>query len=65
MIRTDVIENSVELRVVDFDWAGKAGQVCYPAERNTDIQWPGKAGEAILKKHDSEMVDSWLTNKLQ
>ena len=65
MIRTDVIENSVELRVVDFDWAGKAGQVCYPAERDTDIQWPGKAGEAILKKHDSEMVDSWLTNKLQ
>ena len=64
MIRTDVIEKSVELRVVDFDWAGKAGQVCYPAERNTNIQWPGKAGEPILKKHDSEMVDFWLAQEV-
>jgi len=55
----------MELRVVNFNWAGKAEQVCYPAEWNTDIQWPDKAGEAILKKHDSEMINSWLTNKLQ
>jgi len=34
MIRTDVMDESVELKVVDFDWAGEVGQVCYPAEWN-------------------------------
>jgi len=42
-----------------MDWAGKAGQVRYPAERNRDIRWPGEAGGPILKEHDSKMVDSW------
>ena len=44
VIRTDVIEKSVDLKVIDFDWAGEAGQVRYPAERNRDIWWPGEAG---------------------
>jgi len=38
MIRTDVMDKSVELKVVDFDWAGIAGQVRYPAERNREIR---------------------------
>ena len=38
MIRTDVMDKSVELKVVDFDWAGEAGQVCYPEEWNREIQ---------------------------
>ena len=63
MIRTN--EKCVDLKVIDFDWAGKAGEVCYPAERNTDIQWPGEAGAPILKEHDSEMVDSWLRQRLR
>jgi len=61
MVRTDVIGNSVDLRVIDFDWAGEAGQVRYPAERNQEIEWPGEAGEPIMDGHDSEMVSSWLT----
>jgi len=44
VIRTDVIEKSVDLKVIDFDWAGEAGQVRYPEERNRDIWWPGEAG---------------------
>jgi len=64
MIQTDVIEKYVDIKVIDFDWAGKAGEVCYPAERNTDIQWPGEAGAPILKEHDSEMVPSWLDQRL-
>ena len=65
MIRTDVIEKCVDVKVIDFDWAGKAGEVCYPAERNTDIQWPGEAGAPILKEHVSEMVHSWLDQRLR
>jgi len=64
MIRTDVIEKSVDLRVIDFDWAGEAGQVRYPAERNREIWWPGEAGGPIEQDHDSSMVDSWM-NDLQ
>ena len=59
MIRTDVKEKSMDLRVIDFDWAGEAGQVRYPAERNRDIWWPGEAGGPIEKDHDSRMVNSW------
>ena len=60
MIRTDVMDKSVELKVVDFDWAGEAGQARYPAERNKEIQWPGEAGGPIEQDHDSKMVDSWM-----
>ena len=59
-IMINVTGNSVDLRVIDFDWAGEAEQVSYPAERNRDIQWPGEAGEPIVVGHDSEMVNSWL-----
>jgi len=37
MIRTNVKEKSVDLRVIDFDWAGEAGQVCYPEKWNREI----------------------------
>jgi len=50
-IRTDVIEKSVDLRVIDFDWAGEAGQVYYPAERNREIWWPGEAGGPTEQDH--------------
>jgi len=60
MIRTDVIDKSVDLRVIDFDWAGEAGRVYYSAERNREIQWPGEAGGPIEQDHDSKMVDIWM-----
>jgi len=37
MIQTNVIDKSVDLRVIDFDWAGEARQVYYPVERNREI----------------------------
>jgi len=58
MIQSDMIEKSVDLRVIDFDWAGEAGQVRYPAERNRDFWWPGEAGGPIEQDHDSKMADS-------
>jgi len=60
MIRTDVMDKSVELKVVYFDWAGKAGQVHYPEEWNREIRWPGEAGGPIDQNHDSKMVDFWM-----
>ena len=60
MIRTNVKEKSVDLRVIDFDWAGEAGQVCYPEERNREIRWPGEAGGPIEQDHDSKIVDFWM-----
>jgi len=56
MIRTDVMDKSVDLKLIDFDWAGKARQVHYPAEQNREIQWPGKAGGPIEQDHDLKMV---------
>ena len=60
MIRTDVMDKSVDLRVIDFDWAGEAGQVRYPAERNREIWWPGEAGGPIEQDHDLKTVYSWM-----
>jgi len=63
MIWKDSPHESPDLRVVDFDWAGKRNQVCYPADRNTNIKWPGKAGGLIQDGHDWELASSWLFPK--
>ena len=32
------------VRFIDFDWAGRAGEVCYPLTRNAELDWaPGSA----------------------
>lgn len=49
------------LKVIDFDWAGVAGEVKYPPHRNPDVEWPGKSGGFILADHDKIMIDSWLS----
>lgn len=56
-------ENGVNLKLIDFDWAGKTGEVHYPAHRNDDIEdieWPSAAGTAIVTGHDRMLVDSWM-----
>ncbi|KAG9042169.1 hypothetical protein FS837_011189 [Tulasnella sp. UAMH 9824] len=52
-------EEGANLRVVDFDWAGKSGSVCYPLQRNLEIEWPGDPGEGITTRHDRDMVKGW------
>lgn len=52
----------VVVKVVDFDWAGEAGVVRYPASRNQDIPgilWPGLPGGFIQAQHDRELFESW------
>jgi hypothetical protein len=51
--------------LLDFDWAGIEGEVCYPPNLNTDI-WQGTGAEdgaLITKEHDLLMADrifAWL-----
>ena len=63
MIRKDLSKQPLGLMVVDFDWAGEASKVYYPAERNpeiTGIKWPGEAGGKIESDHDWKLISSWL-----
>ncbi|KIO20236.1 hypothetical protein M407DRAFT_245877 [Tulasnella calospora MUT 4182] len=52
-------EQSVNLRVVDFDWAGESDKVCYPLQRNEAITWPGDAAMSIRRGHDRDLIDNW------
>ncbi|KAJ8503372.1 hypothetical protein ONZ45_g10917 [Pleurotus djamor] len=57
-----VSEGVVQLRVVDFDWAGDVGRARYPPQRNEDIEglkWPGRPGNLIDAGDDVRVVDSW------
>lgn len=40
------------LKVFDFDWAGKSGSVSYPLQRNEEITWPAAPWATIIKEHD-------------
>ncbi|KAG8987440.1 hypothetical protein FRB90_003342 [Tulasnella sp. 427] len=53
-------DQRVNLKVIDFDWAGYSGQVHYPLHRNENIVWSGEAGAPILVEHDQEMIYRWL-----
>lgn len=52
-------EQKANLRVIDFDWAGKSGSVCYPWERNEEIIWPAGPGKPIETGHDRALVEGW------
>jgi len=63
MIRKDLSKQPLGLMVVDYDWAGEASKVYYPAERNPEIEgikWPGEAGGKIENGHDWKLISSWL-----
>jgi hypothetical protein len=58
-----LVDDRAVINVIDFDWAGKAGEVFYPIMRNESICgmiWPGEAGGAIELGHDRILVSSWL-----
>ena len=55
-------EGYFKLNVIDFDWAGTAGQACYPIDRNDDVEdWPhgSEQGSPIALGHDREMINNW------
>jgi serine/threonine protein kinase len=59
------IEDGLEMKVVDFDWAGTSGEVKYPFDRNMNISWPAEAGEPIVTEHDRWMVMNSLDKLAQ
>jgi hypothetical protein len=46
------------VRVVDFDWSGRAGEARWPGQRNQRVGWPVavKDGDVITKQHDLDML---------
>ena len=51
-----------DIKVIDFDWAGDAGNVRYSTLLNVDIAgitWPGEPGGPIEQGHDRSLVYSW------
>ncbi|CAG8678193.1 5647_t:CDS:2, partial [Acaulospora colombiana] len=57
-------QGKLELKVVDFDWAGASGAVTYPFRRNENITWPAAAGDPIVAGHDRLMVETCLNEKV-
>lgn len=56
------ITHNGDIRIIDFDWAGKEGVVTYPAILNTDIPWHPdvSACKLIMKSHDQYGLDQLL-----
>lgn len=52
-------DEKVRVKVLDFDWSGRSGEVTYPMWRNTDISWPAETGEDIVVGHDQALVETW------
>ncbi|PCH36995.1 hypothetical protein WOLCODRAFT_168126 [Wolfiporia cocos MD-104 SS10] len=62
-IMVRIVDGKPEVKVIDFDWAGEAGKVRYPAVRNETIGWPGKAYGLIIAGHDRELLASWWSRE--
>ena len=54
--------NGLQIKFVDFDWGGKAGQIMYPPFMNDRINWAvsDPVGKPIEQKHDIEMLKRCL-----
>ena len=57
-----VLKSEIKLKIVDFNWAGKAGEVEYPLYLNRTVFKSIKPGQKILMKHDSARVDYIISN---
>jgi hypothetical protein len=56
-----ITEEGPVLSVIDFDWAGTAGQVCYPPFLNPSIPWPtgAKPYQKIGENDDKNLLNNW------
>jgi len=60
MQKSMVLAQPVQIKVVDFEWAGKVGFACYPHNRNEDLGYPGKPGDLIGRDDDLFMIKKWF-----
>jgi hypothetical protein len=60
MVREIEGQPGLDMKLVDFDWAGTSGKVNYPFRRNENIPWPAEAGEPIVIGHDRQLLESCL-----
>ena len=51
-------DGEYRIRVIDFDSAGRSGEVRYPLQRNEGIEWPASR-DLIRPHHDKATIDSW------
>ena len=50
----------LEIKVIDFDWAGELGSAKYPAIMNRDIPWPGAPFGVICEDDDETLLTRTL-----
>ncbi len=58
---------NVDVRFVDFDWAGLSGVVRYPSFMNhAGVNWPAGAldGQPILPQHDVQLLSNAMQQRL-
>ncbi|KAJ2924281.1 hypothetical protein H1R20_g12811, partial [Candolleomyces eurysporus] len=61
MINTNTLqgEGQPDIKIVDFNWSGKAGVTRYPGTRNESIKFPGKPGHRIQQGDDAKLLEIW------
>ena len=54
-----------DVRLIDFDWSGAEGRVCYPGYLNGEIPWAAgvAAHQPILQAHDVQLLDNTLAEE--
>jgi serine/threonine protein kinase len=60
LVDSNSLEGDVKIHIIDWDWAGHAGEVRYPPgiNRFTMERLEGaQTSQLIAKEHDLEMVD--------
>ena len=59
-----MITKDKKVKLIDFDWAGEAGQVEYPHLLSSAVEWPKgvQTLDPIKKEHDLEMLDKLFTS---
>ena len=50
----------LEIKVIDFDWAGKLGSAKYPAIMNPQIKWPGAPRDVIGEDDNKTLLTQTL-----
>lgn len=59
-----MVRDDNRIAVLDFDWAGKVNEACYPYFlNNLDIAWPDGASDGLLitKEHDKYWMEEYFS----